>query len=340
MALRMVPCFAALAFAAWLASCADQPAVQQALRPETASERVTEIALPASGYVYDVAVADGVVWATTHSGLFRIDLTTTKAVNVLSHDYLFRVVAGHGALWITTGSDGHVLRVDPASMQVTAEIDIGAGPVTALATSEEGIWASASSDLIRIDPATNEVVARLRSQLGFGDIAFGASGLWVIAGAGQDGEVWQIDPATNDVRQRIPLANPSFWNNIAVAGGAVWVTSSPTVHGDGIALVHLYRIDPLTGDVTGDIPLGDGASGLGPDEGAVSYSGLAPDEGFVWVLAAWGGRLFSLDTIDLRVSERVDGLDCCFSGVGPGVTVGAGSVWITARSAITRVSFQ
>jgi hypothetical protein len=40
--------------------------------------------------------------------------------------------------------------------------------------------------------------------------------LWVVAEASREGEVWQIDPATSDVRQRIPLAKPSLWNEIAV----------------------------------------------------------------------------------------------------------------------------
>jgi len=185
---------------------------------------------------------------------------------------------------------------------------------------------------------TNEVVGRLRSRSGFGDIAFGKSGLWVIVGAGRDGEVWLFDPATNDVRQRVPLANPSFWNEIAVGDEAVWVTSSPTVHQAGTALVHLYRIDPQTGDITADIPLGHGPSELRQGEGAVSYSGLALDDGSVWVLVNWDGLLFSVDTGDLKVSEREDGLDCCGSGVGPGLTVGAGSLWITATRAVTRVS--
>jgi len=157
-----------------------------------------------------VEVDEGAVWVTSNAGLYRIDLATNEAVNVLPNDYLFRVSSGQGAVWVTTGSDGRVLRIDPESRTLKAEIDVGAGPVTDLAVSDGGVWASASSDLVRIDPVTNEVVARLRSQQGFGAIAFGASGLWVIAGAGGDGEVWQIDLATNDVRERIPLANPEL----------------------------------------------------------------------------------------------------------------------------------
>jgi streptogramin lyase len=329
----------ALALSLTIVSCAGQSSDGQLAPSETQAERVTQIPLAGGGDPYDVALADEAVWVTSDAGLYRIDLATSEAVNVLPEDSLFRVSYGHGALWITTGSDGRVLRIDPRSQTLTAAIDVSAGPVTDLAMSEDGVWASASSDLVRIDPVTNEVVARLRSDRGFGAIAFGPSGLWVIAEASREGEVWQIDPATSDVRQRIPLANPSFWNEIAVGDDAVWVTSSPTVHEDGVALVHLYRIDPSTGDITADIPLGDGASGLGPDEGAVSYSALAVDESSVWTLVSFEGLLFRLDTGDLTVSDSEGGIACC-SGVGPGMVVGAGSVWITAPGAITRITLQ
>lgn len=331
-------CAAALALLS-LTSCADQRPVVQEGRSE-AQSKVTRVALPGAGYVYDVAVAHGAVWVTSHAGLWRIDLVTDEAVNVLPSDYLFRVAAGHGALWVTTGSDGHVLRFDPASEAVTAEIDVREGPVTELTVSEDAVWASATSDLVRIDPVTNEVVGRLSSRTGFGDLAFGKSGLWVIAGAGADGEVWQIDPATTDVRARIPLANPSFWNQIAVEDEAVWVTSSPVVHQAGTALVRLSRIDASTRDISAHIPLGQGHPELGPDEGAVSYSGVAFDEGSVWAYVSWGGLLLRVDTGDLTVSEWVDGLDCCGSDVGPGLTTGGGSLWITASSAVIRVSLE
>jgi streptogramin lyase len=329
----------ALTFSLTLISCASQSSYGQPTPSETQAERVTQIPLPGGGDPYDVAVADEAVWVTSDAGLYRIDLVTSEAVNVLPEDYLFRVSSGHGALWITTGSDGRVLRIDPPSQTLTAAIDVSAGPVTDLAMSEDAVWASASSDLVRIDPVTNEVVARLRSDRGFGAIAFGPSGLWVIAGAGHDGEVWQIDPVTSDVQQRIPLANPHFWNTVAVGDQAVWVTSSPTVHEDGIALVHLQRIEPSTGDITADIPLGDGPSGLELDDGAVSYSALALGEGYVWTLVGFEGQLLRLDARDLSVSDTEDGIACC-SGVGPGMVVGAGSVWITAPGAITRISLQ
>ena len=92
-----------LALSLLLTSCAQQPPAFKPASPEEQVDRMTEIPLPGSGYIYDLAVAEGAVWVTSHAGLFRIDPVTSEVLNVLPHDYLFRVFTGYGDLWITTG---------------------------------------------------------------------------------------------------------------------------------------------------------------------------------------------------------------------------------------------
>jgi len=307
---------------------------------EPKSDRVTQIPLPRSGYVYDAAVTEGAVWVTSRAGLFRVDLANVEATNVLPRDDLFRAEPGHGVLWVSTGSGGQVLRIDPTTSSVTAEIDIGAGPVTHLAMSEDAVWVSAVSDLVRIDPATNEVVRRLRSERGFGDVAIGEEGLWVVAGANQEGAVWRIDPATAEVQQKIPLPNPSFWNELESEDGAIWVTSSPTVHENGASFVRLYRIDPSTSEITAEVPLGDGPTGLGPGDRAASLATLAVGEGYVWALVDSESLLLRIDSDDLSVSETLEGAPGSSSDVGSGMAVGAGAIWITAPHTLTRISVR
>jgi hypothetical protein len=339
-----------LALLVLIVSCARQPSGSEPASSQPVGtpapsqgpvQQVTETPLPGSGYIYDVAVGDDAVWVTSNAGLYRIDLPTGTAALVLANDYVFKLTSGHGSIWISTGQDGRVLRVDPGSNAVTAEITLGGGPVTELAVSPDAVWASAIGDLVRIDPETNEVVGRVRSAGSFGDVAFGEGSLWAIAGAGDDGAVWRIDAATGDVRQRIPLANPSFWNEIEAGEGAVWVTSSPIAHRDAEPLVHLYRIDPSAGSITGDVALGDGASGLGPGEGATSLTTLALGERAVWAVVEFDGDLFRIDPQNLDVSElplaSVVGRS---SDVGSGLAVGAGAVWITSPEAVTRVDLE
>lgn len=54
-------------------------------------------------------------------------------------------------------------------------------------------------------------------------------------------------------------------------------------------------------------------------------------------LVSFEGLLLRLNTRDLSVSDSEDGIVCC-TGVGPGMVVEAGSVWITTPGAVTRIS--
>jgi hypothetical protein len=316
-----------------VASCAEPPPASEPASAGGQAERITQIPLPGSGYIYDVAVVEGAVWVTSHAGLFRIDPVASGAVNVLPHDYLFRAFPGYGDLWITTGSFGRVLRFDPRTSGLVAEIDIGAGPVTSLAVSEDAVWVSAVSDLVRIDPSTNQVVDRVRSELTFGDVAFGEGWLWIIAGANKEGAVWRVDPGTAEVQQKTPLPNPSFWNEIEAGDGAIWVTSSPTVHRGGEALVHLHRIDPSTGDITADVPLG-----ASPPGGATSLSSLTLADGSVWAHVEIESNLIETNPQSLGILQTLEGIEGFSSDVGSGMTFGPGEVWVTAPEAVTRVS--
>jgi hypothetical protein len=325
---------AAILFLVLLCSC--RSAGPTSTRSPRAIGQVTEIPLSGSQYIYDVAVVDGLVWVTSQGGLFRIDPATRVVENALVNDYLYKIAHGHGSLWISTGEMGRVLRVDPVSAVVTAEIDLREGSVTDLAVTDGAVWASAGSELARIDPQTNDVVARIRHDDGFGDIAVAAGAVWVVAGAEEDGAVWRVDPVTGDVRQQIPLENPHFWNQIDAQDGMVWVTSSPIAHRDDVPLVHLYGIDPMTGAIVADVPLGEGASGLQSGEGATSLTTLAIGAGSVWVAEGFDGDVFRIDPGTRRV------IDVLHLGVDSGgdvgsIAVGAGAVWITVPEAVARM---
>src|SRR5687767_9359172 len=60
-----------------LVACTQRPSASELASPQEHAERsITQIPLPGSGYIYDVAVAEGAVWVTSHAGLFRIDPVT------------------------------------------------------------------------------------------------------------------------------------------------------------------------------------------------------------------------------------------------------------------------
>jgi hypothetical protein len=60
----------------------------------------------------------------------------------------------------------------------------------------------------------------------------------------------------------------------------------------------------------------------------------------VLALVSFDGQLLNFDPRDLRVSRSLDGIDAGGSDVSPGLTIGAGSIWITASGAVTRVGLR
>jgi streptogramin lyase len=74
------------ALSSLVASCAQQPPAFAPAAAEERVERITQIPLPGSGYIYDVAVADGAVWVTSQAGLLRVDPVTSEMLRPLGPD--------------------------------------------------------------------------------------------------------------------------------------------------------------------------------------------------------------------------------------------------------------
>jgi streptogramin lyase len=69
------------------------------------------------------------------------------------------VEAGFGSVWVANGPAGTIIRIDPASNKVVATIHAGR-PVCCLAFGDGAVWAAslATDAVVRIDPAANSVV--------------------------------------------------------------------------------------------------------------------------------------------------------------------------------------
>jgi virginiamycin B lyase len=114
--------------------------------------------------------------------------------------------------------------------------------------------------LVRVDPATNRIAARIRvgrPQESPIAVAATAEAVWVVDFG--DAQVLRVDPATNRVVARIPVRGGA--GGIATGAGAVWVTS-----GEGGDQHHgwVQRIDPSRNRVvaTTAVPSGCGTSTL------------------------------------------------------------------------------
>ena len=109
---------------------------------ESATNTVTNTA-DVSDALDDISVGEGAVWAmnaTTDDSVLRIDPATGQAMGspVRVGRTPTAVAAGAGAVWVTSGRDGTVTRIDPATLDLKT-IDLG-GAATDVAVGLGGVW--------------------------------------------------------------------------------------------------------------------------------------------------------------------------------------------------------
>ena len=186
----------------------------------------------ATSYVSDVAVAADGVWVLSAAAggadrqLVRIDpQTNSVAASLPAGRFAASLAYGSGSLWVTR-LDGTVSRIDPADGRELAKISQSTTRNVAVAT-DDSVWIFGDSSgrfrLVRIDPATNSVVADLsvsdQESRGPWDVAVGGGFVWVNA---VDALLIKVDPATNTVVAR--YGPGTGLGGISVDDEAVWVS--------------------------------------------------------------------------------------------------------------------
>jgi hypothetical protein len=221
------------------------------------------------------------------------------------------VVYGEGSVWVAVSNNdgsfgGRILRIDPDSHDVVAEI-----PVEVLPTWEVGggamvveggsLWVTGSAEapgafddpgggadaaVIRIDAATNEVVQTFELGGAHGaDLTFLDGELWVLVFGDETVnnamEVVRVDPQTGEDGPRFTL--DANWAHTVVAAEGMLVTvvgGEDAVNVDG----RVIQIDPDAGAISGsEIPsrtftpmpvLWQGQVWISTDPGFVRYEPL------------------------------------------------------------------
>jgi streptogramin lyase len=148
--------------------------------------------------------------------------------------------------------------------RVTATIDLsGSGHVSSVLVAEGSVWATVSGtegeapELLRIDPATNNVVARIPVstvpgwEVSGDGIAFGAGAVWLTGRSYQDETaiLVRVDPSTERVTANIELDGMDG-GDVAVGETGVWVS----VFGDD-GSVRVVRVDEATNSIRATIPI-------------------------------------------------------------------------------------
>jgi hypothetical protein len=207
------------------------------------------------------------------------------------------ITVGAGSAWVglSRGEAGSVVRIDLATNEVVAEIQLQGTPWRKrIASTDDAVWVASSGLLERIDPATNTVVASVElPNKSISAITADDAAVWVVMigddGGQPTGVLVRIDTATNEVAAEIPLGPEvaGYEDEVMLGAGSVWVLSvqwfeeEDAEHGSD-----LIRIDPATNQVAARIPVGGFHMVMGTDEVWVRFpaDGVfdGPSERWLW----------------------------------------------------------
>jgi hypothetical protein len=171
------------------------------------------------------------------------------------HPRAWRPAAALGALAVAAGLAAIVVALSTlgppppqaARLRIVAQVRVGGQPQDAVLAAGSLWVADFSGEVVRLDPASGRVVARIAVDGNPRSIGAGESGVWLMSAApvGHRSHLSRIDPRTGRIAGRIALA--SYGGGIAVGAGGVWLV--PSLDSGGIE-----RIDPASGAVTARIP--------------------------------------------------------------------------------------
>lgn len=165
-------------------------------------------------------------------------------------------------------------------------------------------WVSTlRGEVMKIDPSSRTVVARIAVRDGPRGIAVGSGAIWV---ATLEGGLVRIDAATSRITRTVDLGRRGYW--VAFGGGAVWAAVDGKV----------VRIDPSTGHAVARFS----------PRGGAEY--VAAGAGQVWV-ATRDGAVGRVDAAHGRLTARRQVAKPTGSGSPPLIrfAIGRGSVWAT-----------
>jgi DNA-binding beta-propeller fold protein YncE len=188
----------------------------------------------------------GSMWIedTSTSTVSRVSVTTGKRIAVNVGITPYDTTFAFGSAWTTAFTQGELERIDPAQNRVVNrwKLEKAIGAVGAFGS----VWATGSDGVIRVDPTSHELLARIPIQGGAGWTAASGDAVWVTTTTG----IARIDPQSNAVVKTIPVAGAPALGDPDVVDGQVWV---PQIRKNSIAIV-----DPSSNAVARTIKAGVG----------------------------------------------------------------------------------
>jgi virginiamycin B lyase len=195
------------------------------------------------------------------------------------------------------------VQVSYTSIRPSVTIKIG-GTADWVLVTENAVWVASTkpNDIVRIDPATNKILARVRIPgEACSGLAFGFDSLWVPI-CGSKPALVRINATKNAISATLPIAPAGAEGGIAASEDSVWMVTDQ--HGN------LVRVDPSTNNVRERILIPPGS--FNP-----VFSG-----GIVWITGVESNILTAVDSATGKVLESIP------VGSKPRfLTAGGGSIW-------------
>jgi DNA-binding beta-propeller fold protein YncE len=306
-----------------------------------------------------VAVGEDGVWVGgggCSGSVSRVDPDTNKVVAAMPVGFVLDVAVGAGAVWAVGGVcsggktiGGAVFRIDPRQNEVTATIplDLRRSGRSArlpydLAAGEGAVWvplsfSPTSGEVVRLDPHTNAVAARIPARGWTGELAVGGGAVWVLSHpewtdetSVQGASLLRIDPSTDAVvatpmREELPEIGAAEVPPVIAAGDdAVWLRSTDDAYPNRASAV---RIDARTNEVARE-PLTVG-----------HFWPFAVAEGGVWFIGSTGTRstLARLNSQTLDIDQSVE---LGVAGVDAAFDPSSRSFWVADERSVVRVDLR
>lgn len=232
----------------------------------------------------DVAFGAGAVWIAyedfvqpSRSAVLRLDPGTNRITHSIPLKPNLSISFGDGAVW-TASYHGAVTRIDPQTNEVTDTFDLGHDGIYEIDAGEGSVWVTSSGDsrhpernaLLRLDPETGEVVARIpvaptAAEGGAASVAVDeeARAVWVTS---NNGKLLRVNPETNEATEELALGDYAY--GIEIGDGSVY------------SQVELGTLRP--GWTTGIAQVDKGSNEISGRADIPDASGLALGSGAVW----------------------------------------------------------
>jgi hypothetical protein len=242
-------------------------------------------------------------------------------VLALPGEGIVQLVAGQGG---TLWALGHtrVIRIDPRSGRVAARIPLpGRGEAGTLTVAENGVWVLRGGVVLRIDPASDRVTAALPAG-GFQGLTVGPAAVWLWSGPGPG--LGRVDLHTGRLAR---LPTPSE-GPVALDASGVWTACCGAQDGQP-GQPQVLRVDPRSGRVLARVrlpaqpPWWEQITAIAVGAGSIWAGGHA---GVLWRVDPWRGRL-----------QATIGLPSVFGYEVSALTVGRGGIWAHNRAGVGTV---